>query len=65
MNRALSETETSRLMQNGIEVTEHLGSGTSSEVFAIAPYKGVDCHCQRHRLIKWLGQPPRQPFRVF
>ncbi len=48
MNRALSETETSRLMQNGIEVTEHLGSGTSSEVFAIAPYKGVDNLCIKY-----------------
>lgn len=55
MEKLLSQAEISCLLARDIKVTEFLGSGASGDVFAIAPYKGVDGLC-----IKYFYDYPRK-----
>lgn len=48
MEKTLSKAEITRLSEKGIEVTEYIGSGASSDVFAIAPYKGNEGLCMKY-----------------
>ena len=48
MEKTLSKAEITRLSEKGIEVTEYIGSGASSDVFAIAPYKGNERLCIKY-----------------
>ena len=48
MEKSLSKAEITCLLSKGIKVTEFLGSGASSDVFAIAPYKGNEGLCMKY-----------------
>lgn len=48
MEKTLSKAKITRLSEKGIEVTEYIGSGASSDVFAIAPYKGNERLCMKY-----------------